>query len=143
MTLPAIPNCLHCGAPLQWTALAPDVTPWVCLICHHGYWHSEVTAESRQAYNPAIKYWEPDYQPVLHQAIDQERTHAVMRGSSLRPDQIGLVPPNFTLAQGSPATASESWNQMVSWHNNRFSKAQGSPATASESWNQLTQGKQG
>jgi hypothetical protein len=88
------PLCLICGQLLQPVALGPEHAPWLCNHCHRGFFHEELARRG---------YWRRYYRDFGHRgpvqaAVQVELVEAQVRGTSLRPDQLGLVPKEVLLA---------------------------------------------
>jgi len=96
MSQPTYPTkCLACGHALDPVALDPDTAPWLCPVVHpglRGYWACELSSQA-----PAYRSQHADFgfgapAIALRALVDQEHAAAVTRGTSLREDQLGLVP---------------------------------------------------
>ena len=73
--------------------LGPDSAPWFCVGCRTSYWAAELSETARKQYRPAVRdfgYGAPLEQ--LQRDVEAEIAEAVIRGTSCREDQIGLLP---------------------------------------------------
>lgn len=67
-------SCPNCGAQLIEVANPdPDTAPYVCGLCRLGWWRSELTADARQAWQPATRTFRWDALPAIQAAIATER----------------------------------------------------------------------
>ena len=86
------PTCPECGATLQAVVLDPDTPPWVCTISHLGWWVSELQTPVRSEWNSRTRSFHFRSLPALREAITQERATAAVLGTSVRVDQLNLLP---------------------------------------------------
>jgi hypothetical protein len=88
-------ECLRCGGSLYPVAQGPEIPPWVCPECLVFYWVAELTQEARQSYRHAQHDFgwlgTPEHTAV-ERAKATEREKALLRGVSVRQEQLGLVP---------------------------------------------------
>ena len=85
-------TCPECGATLQAVVLDPDTPPWVCTICHLGWWVSELQTPVRSEWDSRTRSFHFRSLPALREAITQERATAAVLGTSVRVDQLNLLP---------------------------------------------------
>jgi len=83
-------SCPRCSAGLTAVVQGPDSAPWLCRPCRRGWWAVELTAGSRAIYRKE----RDDFRPALATriAVEQEGALARARGTSMREDQVALVP---------------------------------------------------
>lgn len=84
-----VPRCPLCGGELLAVALGPDTAPWLCVRDSRGFWQAELDATAllnkrRRDYGNATR-------DVLD-AVHDERASADVRGTSVRPDTLPLIP---------------------------------------------------
>lgn len=85
--------CPRCGGPLQPVALDAQSAPWLCGLCRLGFFASELSSTARAAYRPLHRdFGLGPMRRVLSGLVAQERAGAESRGTSLREDQLHLVP---------------------------------------------------
>jgi len=97
-SLPTAPTylttCPNDGAPLQPVALDPDTAPWLCNVCRRGWWVSELQTSARSAWRVQFQdFGFGDTMLSIREQVRQERVEAVTRGTSLRPEQLLVLPP--------------------------------------------------
>ena len=86
-------DCPRCGKELQPVALDADTAPWLCNDCHRGFWSAELTDVARARYRPARHDWGLGTPAqALRRSVQTEWLAAHGRGTSLRPDQLRMVP---------------------------------------------------
>lgn len=85
-----LPTCPACGKTLGPVALGPEHAPWRCSECHLGFWTAQLTPEARALFRPV--YQDFGYGAVVRKAVEAEAREALVRGTSLRHDQVGLAP---------------------------------------------------
>ena len=93
--------CPLCGGQLTAIAGAPTTPPWGCFVCRQAWHVGELTQEARACFRREQRDW--GYPGTkgherVRKAVQIEREEAHVRGTSLRTDQIGLVPKATLLA---------------------------------------------
>jgi hypothetical protein len=95
--LALIPNyrltCPWCNGRLYPIAFTPDSAPWICVICSHAWWVAELSEEARKRFRPAMCDF--GFGPgleELQEKVKLEREEARARDTSVRSDQIQLLP---------------------------------------------------
>lgn len=86
-------TCPRCSSQLQPVALDGQSAPWLCGQCRLGFFATELSADARRLYRPRhsdFGFGAPAI--ALRAAVDQEQAAARTRGTSLREDQLSLVP---------------------------------------------------
>lgn len=86
-------TCLWCNGALYPVAYDPDSAPWLCVICAHSWWAAELTEEARKRFRPAYCDFGVGLPLLELQAqVELERDEARMRKTSVRFDQVQLLP---------------------------------------------------
>jgi hypothetical protein len=86
-------TCLYCNGALYPVAYTPESAPWTCTICHQAWWVAELSEEARRRFRPA--YCDFGHGPeleALQKLVLEERDEARIRKTSVRSDQIQLLP---------------------------------------------------
>lgn len=97
--MPPVQTCPNCGQEMEVVVLGPQCAPWVCRMCARGFWVSELTDAARKMYRPQSHDWGFGEEAVqLRQQVTMEVVDAMMRGTSLRPDLLPLVPRSAIVA---------------------------------------------
>lgn len=91
MTTTYTATCPCCGQQLAPVAQGPAAAPWLCAACCRGWWAAELTPDARAIYRPERDDFRPHKD--VRAAVATEAQLAIQRGSSLRSDQLSLVPP--------------------------------------------------
>lgn len=89
-------TCPYCNGQLYPIAFTPESAPWACSICHYAWWASELTEEARKIFRPF--YADFGFGPKtveLQEKVQAEREEARVRGTSVRMDQLQLLPANI------------------------------------------------
>lgn len=87
-------TCLRCGSELTPHAGRPQSTPFVCHLCHLGYFPSELSREARNAYRRT--HHDFGYHAhAIRDAVHADLEAAIHRGTCALPEQLPL----FTLAE--------------------------------------------
>lgn len=82
--------CLNCGINLSIHAGEPQSCPWVCFVCHRGFWVSELQA--RKYYRPVhFDFGHGLHLGELEKSKKLERDQALIRGASTLPEQIPML----------------------------------------------------
>lgn len=86
-------TCPWCNGALYPIAYTPDSAPWLCIICGHSWWASELTEKARKQFRPAFCDYGfgPALEP-LEAAVVAEREEARARKTSVRSDQVQSLP---------------------------------------------------
>lgn len=87
-------SCPRCGGPLDPIALPdPQACPWRCPLCCLGWFAAELSPHARSLYRPVHNdFGFGGGRLSLVALVDQELAAAHVRGTSLREDQLSLVP---------------------------------------------------
>lgn len=86
-------TCLWCNGQLYPIAYSPESAPWVCVICGHAWWVSELSEAARKQFRPFFCDFGFGTQlEPLEQLVTAEREEARARGTSVRSDQIQSLP---------------------------------------------------
>lgn len=86
-------TCPYCNAVLYPAVFTPDSAPWICVICHHAWWATELSEEARKQFRPALCDFGYGMKLVeLQEKVLAEREAARARGTSVRSDQVQLLP---------------------------------------------------
>ena len=88
-------TCPICGSALVPNVAGPHTPPWRCNECLQSWWVEELRAEARKAFRIVQRDWGPSNTAVakaVRTNVHNELAVAVNRGTSLRQDQLGLVP---------------------------------------------------
>lgn len=89
-----VPSCPACGKPLAPVAHGPASAPWLCYESGRGFFSAELTTEARAIYRPTYNDWGFGQAALAVRAqVATELAEAVTRGTSLRPDQLGVATP--------------------------------------------------
>lgn len=86
-------TCPWCNGQLYPIAFTPDSAPWVCIICSHSWWATELSEDARKQFRPS--FCDFGFGPVfeaLHEKVLAEREEARARKTSARSDQIQSLP---------------------------------------------------
>lgn len=89
-------HCPICGAALVPNATNPYTAPWRCDVCLISWWVSELTQEARAAFRVRQEDWgtlNSASHKAVRAAVHEELARALIRGTSVRQDQLGLIPP--------------------------------------------------
>ncbi len=85
-------TCPKCGAQLQPVALGPHTAPWLCAGCHRGFWACELSSYARSVYRSDKDDWGfGQSRQSIQTEVEVEQSQALLRGTSLREDQIGVA----------------------------------------------------
>ncbi len=106
-------TCLYCNGALYPVFFMPESAPWLCTICHHSWWATELSEQARKMFRPALCDFGINYDLVdtLHKAVFMERDNARARGTSVRTDQLQLLP--LHILQRLPRPTMESFGEMI------------------------------
>jgi hypothetical protein len=86
-------TCLYCNGVLYPIALDPESAPWVCVICNHSWWAVELSEESRKQFRANLcDFGFGPHLQILRDKVLVERGEARRRGTSIRLDQVQLLP---------------------------------------------------
>lgn len=86
-------TCPYCNGALYPAVFTPESAPWVCVICHNAWWAAELTEEARKRFRPALcDFGIGPGLLELQQQVLEERDQARAHGTSVRSDQIQLLP---------------------------------------------------
>lgn len=86
-------TCLYCNGVLYPAVFTPESAPWICVICHNAWWVAELSEEARARFRPAYcDFGIGEGLLELQEKVLQERKEARLRGTSVRSDQIQLLP---------------------------------------------------
>ena len=88
-------DCPLCGRPLTAIAHAPTTAPWQCFPCMRGWFVTELLPETRQRYIAHMLCYEWDVAPLVLDALENEVAEAILRGTSLRMDQLVHAHPDY------------------------------------------------
>jgi hypothetical protein len=95
--------CPGCGGPLQPLALDAQTAPWLCDVCHFGFWATDLgVAARKQWHGQGFTHGADSAQ--MHSDRMAEFAVAVTNGTSLREDQIGIA--SVSVLQSAMASAS-------------------------------------
>lgn len=86
-------TCPYCNGALYPAVFTPESAPWVCVICHYAWWAAELSEEARKRFRPALCDF--GIGPGLHELQEKvlaERDEARTHGTSVRSDQVQLLP---------------------------------------------------
>lgn len=87
---PSYPRvCPNCGGALGPVVLEPVSPPWLCPLCAHAWWVVEL--EAAADWDPSTRSWRRARLAHLTATRDQEHTAARERGTSVLPEQLGLL----------------------------------------------------
>jgi len=82
--------CLRCGSELTPHAGRPQSTPFVCHLCHLGYFPSELSREARQSYRKS--HHDFGYHAEhIREAVRHDLEAAIHRGTCALPEQLPLL----------------------------------------------------
>lgn len=84
-------KCPQCGGHLQPVALDAQTAPWLCNECHLGFWAVDLSTDARKSWGHRGFVHDAGSQ-ALHARRLQEHQDALVNGTSLREDQIGVAP---------------------------------------------------
>lgn len=86
-------TCPWCNNALYPIAFTPESAPWVCVVCSNAWWAAELSEEARKRFRPAVcDFGIGPGLLELQAKVLQEREEARARGTSVRHDQVQLLP---------------------------------------------------
>lgn len=86
-------TCLYCNGALYPVFFTPESAPWLCPICSHSWWAAELSEPARARFRPATcDFGIGPGLLELQELVHQEREVARARGTSVRADQLQLLP---------------------------------------------------
>lgn len=84
-------TCLICGSQLQPVVLGPDSAPWLCHVCHRGYWVCELGDDGRRGWERKHRSFKGWAHVVLEPLRGAELEAARERGTSCLPEQLAML----------------------------------------------------
>lgn len=88
---PKTPICPNCGRVLQVVIGPPSWAPWLCAVCHRGWWPSELHPSVKAAWDPARRHFKHERAAAVAADVDADRLAAGMRGTSVLDDQLPIL----------------------------------------------------
>lgn len=86
-------TCPYCNGALYPVSFTPESAPWLCVICAHSWWAAELSETARKIFRPALcDFGIGEPLATLQEAVLAERDEARARGTSVRSDQLQLLP---------------------------------------------------
>lgn len=105
-------TCPYCNGHLYPAFFTPDSAPWLCSICHQAWWATELSEEARARFRPALcDFGIGPGLLELQALVLEERELARARGTSVRADQLQLLPLN--ILQNLPLPATEGFGELL------------------------------
>lgn len=105
-------TCPYCNGVLYPAAFTPESAPWFCSICHYSWWAAELTEDARKQFRPALCDFGVGPKLLeLQEKVLAEREEARARGTSVRHDQVQLMP--LYILKQLPGPTTESFSQIV------------------------------
>ena len=106
-------TCPYCNGHLYPAFFTPESAPWLCSICHNAWWASELTEQARKLFRPALCDFGIDYglRDTLEKTVITERDDARARGTSVRSDQLQLLP--LSILQRIPRPTTEGFGGLL------------------------------
>ena len=94
MSSPTYPiACPRCGKTLDCVAMDSSTAPYLCHGDGRGFFACELTDDARSVYNADMNSWvDGEIGDAVTVGVQQELSDALVRGTCLREDQLGLVP---------------------------------------------------
>jgi hypothetical protein len=86
-------TCPYCNGALYPNAFTPESAPWLCSICKHSWWAAELSEKARKQFRPNLcDFGYGQLLEDLQNEVLAERDEARIRGTSVRLDQLQLLP---------------------------------------------------
>jgi hypothetical protein len=98
-------TCPYCAGALYPAFFTSESAPWLCVICHNSWWASELSEAARKQFRSALcDFGFGQSLLELHDLVLQERESARARGTSVRVDQLQLLPLHILQRLPGPTT---------------------------------------
>jgi hypothetical protein len=106
-------TCPYCNGHLYPAFFTPESAPWLCSICHNAWWAAELSEGARKMFRPALCDFGINFTMLdsLQNVVLRERDEARARGTSVRSDQLQLLP--LDILQHLPGPTTEIFGELL------------------------------
>lgn len=105
-------TCLYCNGALYPVFFTAESAPWLCVVCSHSWWAAELSEKARIRFRPALCDFGLGAELLeLQNLVLHEREAARARGSSVRSDQLQLLP--LYILQRLPRPTTEGFGELL------------------------------
>jgi hypothetical protein len=105
-------TCPYCNGALYPVFFTPESAPWLCVICNHSWWATELSEKARARFRPELcDFGFGEELAAQQDLVLKERDAARARGTSVRSDQLQLLP--LYILERLPRPTTEGFGELL------------------------------